>query len=163
MCHLPKSNAPGRVESSPQVSSCPVLEERGAECAPGSITCCAPPGAPQLLWLHRLSSDPITYSNVDFSCLDVIILNPFYLITSSPARAEMLLPGGSPAASQEEDLPQLCSRGAWPALCGLCEPWGTPLCSSCCILTRQRVSSSLPQMALLSLVGIITGMLLGAG
>ena len=71
-----------------------------------------PADPPAVLWLQRLFSDPITYSSLDFSCLGLIILNPLYLIISSPARPDMKLPGGSPAALQKDNLPLVLLEGA---------------------------------------------------
>ena len=89
-------------------SACP-KRVRGA-CPSG------PADDPAAPCLQRLFSDPITYSSLDFSCLDLIILNPLYLIISSPARPDRKLPGGSPAPWQKDNLsPISAPGGAWPA------------------------------------------------
>lgn len=85
--------------------------------------------APRTLWLQCLFSDPITYSSLDFSCLDLIILNPLYLIISGTARPDMKLSGGSSAALQKDNLPHLCSwRGLvskeWGRVMGMVQDWG---------------------------------------
>lgn len=81
--------------------------------------------------LQPLFSDPITYSSLDFSCLDLIILNPLYLIISSPARPDLKLPGGSPAASQKDNLSLIYAPGGGcygdsgrlGESSALCTPW----------------------------------------
>lgn len=76
------------------------------------VPCPLGPADPSAVpWLQHLFSDPITYSSMDFSCLDLIILNPLYLIIGSPAWPDTKLPGGSPAALQKDNLPLVYAPG----------------------------------------------------
>lgn len=99
----------------------------GSPCPSACVVPCAsgPADRPAVPRLQRSFSDPVTYSSLDFSCLDLIILNPLYLIISSPARPDTKLPGASPVASQKDNSSLIyASGGGWPAETGQGERCG---------------------------------------